>query len=88
MIVLAQFGMVDAPASRHPEMEDHRVVTVGMNQPIFRATAEAGDLCPGQPLSEILGKGSTQVRPAHLDPSDPPAVQHALEAAHGRFDFG
>ena len=48
-------------------MEDHRVVAVGMDQPIFRAAAEARHLRSGQPLTEILRKGSAQVGAARFD---------------------
>ncbi len=87
MVVLAELCMVDAPASGHAEVEDHRVVAVGMDQAVFGAAPKPGDSGTRQPLAEVLGKRTSQVRPPHLDPRDPPAIQHALETAYGRFDF-
>jgi len=80
--------MIDPPASRHPQMKDHRVPAIGVDQPIFGAAAEPRDRGAGQPLTEILGKGMAQVGAAHLEPSDPTSLEHALEAADGGFDFG
>ena len=69
-------------------MEDHRVVAVGVDQPVFCPAAEPGDLGAGQPLSKVLGEGPAQVAPARVDPRDPPAFEDARQAANGGFDFG
>ena len=73
---------------RHAEVEDQGVAAVGADQPEFRAAAEAGDRCAGQPLAEIFGECAAQVGPAHLDPRQPAPVEHALQPADGRLDFG
>ena len=43
---------------------------------------------PGQPLAEVLRKRPPQIRAPRFDARDPPALQHALKATDGRFDFG
>src|SRR3954471_2711102 len=47
MVVLLEPGVIDPPASRHAEMKDHRVISIGMNEPIFRAPSKPGDGSPG-----------------------------------------
>ena len=88
MIMLPKLGMIDPPATRHAEVEDHRIVAVGMDQPVFRAPSKAGDFCTSQPLAEVLGKGSAQVRSTRFDARDPSTLQHPLKPADGRFNFG
>jgi len=61
---------------------------IGMDQPIFRATAEPGDRRAGQPLAEILWEGPAQVCPPGLDPSNPPTFKDSGKPADGGFNFG
>ena len=53
---------IDPPASRHAEMEDHRVAAVGLDQPIFGAPAEPGDARAGQPLAQVRRERPAQIR--------------------------
>jgi hypothetical protein len=80
--------MIDAPAARHSEMEDHRVVTIGVDQAVFGASSEPGDLGSGKPLTEILRKGIAQICATRLNARDPAAIEDAFQSADGGLDFG
>ena len=88
MVVLLELRMIDPPAPRHAEVEDHRVVAIRVDETVFRPPAEARDLRPGQPLAKVLRKRPPQIRAPRFDTCDPPALQHPLKAADGGFDFG
>src|SRR4030095_4657509 len=80
--------MIDAPAARHAEMEDHRVGAVGVNQPIFGAAAEVRDGGARQPLAKVLGKGPTQIGSPHFDARDSVSLEDALKPTNRGFEFG
>jgi hypothetical protein len=80
--------MIDAPTPGHAEVEDHRIVPVGMDQPVLGSSTESSHSGARQPLPEILGKGSPQIRPPSLHARDPAAEQHLFKAFDGGFDFG
>ena len=88
VIVLFQRRVIDAPGPRHAEVKNHRVIAVGMNQAIFGAPTEAGDLCTSQALSKVFRKRAPKIGPARLNARDPPAFEHPLEAADSGLDFG
>ena len=69
-------------------MEDEGVMPVGVDQSVFRSTAESGDLCPYETLTKILRKSATQVSPPRLNPCDLSTLEDSLQAADGPFDFG
>ena len=56
VIVLFELRMIDPPAPRHAEVEDHRVVAIRVNQPIFGAAAEAGHPCARPALAQVFRK--------------------------------
>ena len=56
MVVLFLAIMIDPPAPGHAKVEDQRIAAVGMDEAVFGSAAEAGDLCPGEPLAEVDGK--------------------------------
>ena len=69
-------------------MEDERVATVGVDQPIFCPPAQTGDLRAGEPLAKVFGQGPAQVRPSRLDSRQAASLQDLLQAADRGFDFG
>ena len=69
-------------------MKDHRIVPVSMNKTVFRAPAQPGHPSTGQPLANVLRKGTAQVRAPRFDPCDTTPFKHVLKAANGRFNFG
>jgi hypothetical protein len=87
MVVREQFVRIDSPAPRHAEMEDHRVTAIGLNQPIFGASAEPGDGRSGHPLGKIGRERPPEVAAMRDDARQPLALEDGLEAANGRFDF-
>ena len=87
MVVLLDFGRIDAPPARHTKMKDERVAAVRIDQPIFRPPPKSGDARAGQPLPKIHGKRPTEVRAPRFDARDAPALEDAFEAANGRLDF-
>ncbi len=88
MVVLPEARMVDSPTARHSEVEDHRVVAVGVDQPVFRAAAEARHPGARQALAEILRERASQVRPPGFDARDSPAFENSGEATDRCLDFG
>src|SRR5258705_9437603 len=88
MVMLADLARVDPPVTRHAEMEAQSVAAVGVDQPVFRAAAEADDPLSRQSLAEVDRQRAAQVGPARLDPLDPAAVEHMGKAADGGFNFG
>jgi hypothetical protein len=80
--------MVDPPATGHAEVEDHRVVSIRMDQAVFRPASKPDHLGSRQPLTEILWKGPAQVCPPRFDPLDAAALKHMGQATDGGLDFG
>ena len=88
MVVLERFGRIDPPVAGHPEVEHEAVAAIGIDHTIFGTAMEADDASARQPLTEVVGKRTPQVRPPRLDSRNPPALQHMGKAADGRLDFG
>ena len=88
MIVRQHLARIDSPAARHPEMEDHRVAAIGIDQPVFGASPEPGHHGTGESLAEIGGERPAQVGPARLDERDPLVLQYRAKPVDGGFDFG
>ena len=65
MIVLVRCFGIDPPAPAHAEMEHHRMVTVGMEDAVFRAARQGRDGRPGQRLHQIGREGAPHVGPVH-----------------------
>ena len=80
--------MIDPPAPRHAEVKDHRVVSIGVDQPVFRSPAEPSHSSTGEPLAEILGKRSPKVSAPGFDPVNSASLEHMGQTADGRLDFG
>lgn len=88
MIVLLQLIAIDAPASRHAEVEHQGVLAIGVDQSVFRTAAEVRDGGPCQPLPKLNRKWTAQVGTAGLDVPDPPAFQDSGKSADRCFDLG
>ncbi len=88
MIVLVRCFGIDPPAPAHAEMEHHRMVTVGMEDAVFRAARQARDGRPGQRLHQIGREGAPHVGPVHPHAGDPLALEKSGKPADGGFDFG
>jgi len=52
MIMLFQRLRFDSPSARHAQVEDHRLITIGLDQPVFGAPAQLGDHGAGQLLHQ------------------------------------
>ena len=88
MIVQAKVGGVDPPVAGHAEVEDHGVAAVGADQAELGAAAELGHGGPGEALAEAWRERPAQIGPPRLDAGQPPALEHAGQAADGGLDFG
>jgi demethylmenaquinone methyltransferase/2-methoxy-6-polyprenyl-1,4-benzoquinol methylase len=87
VVVLLKLQGIDPPASRHSKVKHHRVVSIGMDQPIFRASAKPRHSSTGEPLAKILRKRSPQVGAPGFDTVNAAALKDMGETADGRFDF-
>jgi hypothetical protein len=87
MVVLVRRLRIDPPAPAHAEVEDQRMIAIGVDQPVFRAAREARDSRPGQRLHQAGGKGSAHVGAVDAHADDPLALEEPGQPAHGGFDF-
>jgi len=88
MVVLAELARIDAPVTRHAEVENQAVSAVGIDDTVFGPAAKADDGRSGQPLTEIDRKRATKVCPPRFHALQPAASQDLGEATNGRFNFG
>src|SRR5689334_537180 len=88
MVVLLGLIGIDAPSTRHSKVEHEGVSAIGIDQTVFGAAAKASDTRSHQPLAKIDRQRSAKVWPTRFDRSDAPALQHPIEAANSRFNFG
>lgn len=86
--MLFEVGRIDAPPSRHSEVKHERVSAIRVDQAVFGAAAETGNVRSNEPLTKIYRERATKVRPPCFDRGDSPAGQHTIKAANGGFDFG
>ncbi len=66
MVVLVRLFRIDAPSPAHTQMENHRAVAVGMDQPVFSPPSQTAYRCSGQHLRQI-----NREWPTHVGPVDP-----------------
>ena len=78
----------DPPAAAHPQMKDHGLPAVEVDEAVFGAATQAGNGGSGHGLDQIGGEGATQVRAIHADPRDSFAIKITGKAADRGFDFG
>jgi demethylmenaquinone methyltransferase/2-methoxy-6-polyprenyl-1,4-benzoquinol methylase len=86
--MLLELHVIDPPAPRHSEVKHHRVVSIGVDQPIFRPPAEPRHQSSSEALAKINGKRSPKVGAPGFDTANAASLQHLGQAADGRFDFG
>jgi hypothetical protein len=79
---------IDAPAAGHAEVEHHRPVAVGVDQPVLGAPPHPGHARAGQRLRQIGGERAAQIEPVDAHARDGLPFQHGGEATNGGFDFG
>jgi len=72
----------------HAEMHNQDVAGGKIGEQIFRAPAEAGHRCTGQPSRKVLGQRPTQIAAANLDLDEAFPRHGRFEAAAHGFDFG
>src|SRR5690349_15150958 len=88
VVMFLELHMIDPPAPRHAKVKHHRVVSIGVDQPIFRSPAEARHSSASEPLAKIMRERSPKVGAPGFDTADSPSLKHLGKAADGCFDFG
>jgi demethylmenaquinone methyltransferase / 2-methoxy-6-polyprenyl-1,4-benzoquinol methylase len=87
MVVLLDRRMIDPPAARHAEMEDHGVIAVGVDQSVFGAPPKNSHRRACEPLAEVLWERSTQIGSPGFEARYPPALEHLFKTADSGFNF-
>ena len=77
-----------AKRARHAEVHQQHLARGEIGEQIFRTPPESFHGRALEPLVEVLRKRKAQIRPALLDPHEPRAFHHRLQAAAHCFDFG
>ncbi len=88
MVVRQQLARIEPPAPRHAEVEDHRLIAIGCDQPIFGASAQTGDRRSGHHLTKVGRERPAQVATSRFDGRDPRTFEDGAQASDGRLDFG
>jgi demethylmenaquinone methyltransferase/2-methoxy-6-polyprenyl-1,4-benzoquinol methylase len=87
MVVLGDLARIHPPVTRHAEVKDERVASIGFDEPIFRTPPKSRHTRAGQPLAKINRKSSPKIGPPGFNTGNAVALEHARQSANGGFDF-